>query len=282
MHGLRYAMLLVTSLPWVSSGTSASAAMAAAAPAAPAARPGWQEGQEGGRGSKESGDADQKKQLAKKERELRYAQMQVEIDRLSMESERSAWEARMTQVKAKADLAKRALDNFLAERQTKESQAALRLERSQWNMEEQRQELEELRAMYAKEEFAALTKELVLKRGEMGLQFAQRQVELQAAENANEARELDRRQRSLELEVVDAEQSVLEEKAKGQKLGLEQDLKTLKGKDQLQELEEEVGELKTKLAPKEVNVQELMQELKDVLQRLEKSQGKTGDQGGVQ
>ncbi len=133
---------------------------------------------------------------------VEYTQARFEEERLKFEN---LHEDRRAQVKAveaerERDEAKKKLDEFLATgKADRLARSALSLDRSRDWLHQSEQELKELEAMYAAEEFATMTKELVLHRGRKQVEFAKRDLEL-AEKEATRLRdeELPREERELQ------------------------------------------------------------------------------------
>ena len=110
------------------------------------------------------------------------AQAQMELRLAEMGAEASLMQAEQAVADANRELEEkeRALAVFNQfEQPHKLSEGQLSLDRALHRRELQADELNELKAMYAAEDFAAMTKELVLKRGVKGLEFAERGLELE-------------------------------------------------------------------------------------------------------
>jgi len=198
---------------------------------------------------------DKATELRKKERELDYARRELKITRLAQESEDR-------EIKNAVEDADRKLKEALAERDHfKAIQVALKLdegklgiERATEFRERQKQELEELEAMYKQEELATLTKELVIRRSRMDLELAQKTLALEGRKlEALSGHELPKKQRELDDAVVKAEKALAEAKAKDSRHGLEKELKLLKAEHAIDELEREVAKLKVEVEKQKQN-----------------------------
>jgi hypothetical protein len=125
------------------------------------------------------------------------------------------------------------------------AKAQLTLDRTQERAEESKQELEELMSMYKKEEFAALTKELVVNRGKKNLEFANRNLEHEATDMAQTRDvELPRKEKDLQMALHKAESKLREEHKDQEKLVNETELKLRKAERAVDDAEKELEKLK--------------------------------------
>lgn len=118
--------------------------------------------------------------------ELAVARLALELAELQArageaKAERGLAEAARALAEAESDLA--AFREI--ERPHEIAKAVLEIDQADHRRDGQHDELNELVAMYAAEDFAAMTKELVLKRGRKQLEFAERELELARAELAH-------------------------------------------------------------------------------------------------
>lgn len=110
---------------------------------------------------------------------LDKAQIKLEIAQLDAKNAAAASARAVESAKLDAEMAAQALANFLEVQKPLEmAEQTLSLDRSRQRVKESQEELEELEKMYAQEEFADLTKELVLGRGRSQLEMAKRSHEL--------------------------------------------------------------------------------------------------------
>ncbi len=109
----------------------------------------------------------------------------------------------------------RALTAFEAETETRLQSELLSLKRSEISMLESTEELAELEAMYDRDEFADITKELVVGRGRRQLEMAKQRLEIKEREFANlQEHELAEQQLSL-MDEIEAARFELEQSRKG-------------------------------------------------------------------
>src|SRR5262249_46558323 len=135
------------------------------------------------------------------------------------------------------------LDHFTrVERDSALRKEQLDVDKAEWSMEEKRQELHELETMYQQEEVATLTKELVLQRGKMALQHAERDLALER-EDLADLRDWGQphKQEDLAQKVEKAVRAVDDAKAKQSRTGLESRLKVLKAEQAIDELQAEIA-----------------------------------------
>jgi hypothetical protein len=220
------------------SSTGASSASAAEPSHPPAAKP---------------EDADAADKLLKGNRELDYAKMELDLSKMSIAAETRESENAVIDATQKLEAVKRDRDNFKGrEKPEKIADKQLDIDRAAWRMEESRQELAELESMYKKEDFAGLTKELVLQRGKKNLEFAQRGLDL--AKQSQEqlvSHELAKKELELDQAVERAEKALAEANAKKEKCATECKLKGMKAEHRVDEQQRAVDKMKSKEKPKD-------------------------------
>jgi hypothetical protein len=222
--------------------------LAAFALAACASNPSAESAPANGSGDKASpGKADEAKseELRKKKRELDYAKMQLEITRLDVGADERA--SKIAVDNAERDLAttKAEHDNFVNVLKPLEvAERMLALDGSKQRVVESEQEMKELEGMYAKEDFAGSTKELVLTRGKSHLDMAKRDLDLdkQRVEQMN-AFDHPKKEHDLNAAVERATQGAAEAHAKQDKGALEHKLTLLKAEHGIEDLEREIAKL---------------------------------------
>jgi len=190
--------------------------------------------------------------LRKKERELDYAKMELEIAKLGSAADEREADTAVKDATTKLEVAKKDQDNFLnLDKPQQVASSQLSLDRAQQSMEESRQELAELEAMYKQEDFAELTKELVLSRGRKRLEFAQRGYEI-AKKGQEElmGHDLPKKEKELAQAVEKAEKALSEAQAKKDRGALETKLKLTRAEHKIDDLAREVEKMKKKSAEK--------------------------------
>lgn len=186
--------------------------------------------------------ADKEGELRKKQREAEYARLQLEIARMEAKNGERELQDQLAAAERELAAASGELDNFSrVAREIETAERGLSLDRSKQNMLEAAQELSELEAMYAQEDFATMTEELVINRGRTRQAMAKRDFEL-AQRRAEQLRgfEHPKREREMTERVAKAEQALLEAKAKAEKSRVESKLALLKAEHSLDEAEREV------------------------------------------
>jgi hypothetical protein len=198
--------------------------------------------------AKEGGDEDSKEEKTKKkERELDDARVQLKITRQDTQAAERKEKDDVEEAEYALGKAKEALDQFQKVTSKLElSKATLGLDRATQRVEESKAELEELMSMYKKEDFAALTKELVLNRGKKNLEFANRALEHEKIEAAT-TRDVDlpRKEKDLQLALRKAENKLREEKAEQLKMADENELKLRKAERAVDDAEKAVAKMKS-------------------------------------
>ena len=180
--------------------------------------------------------------LAKKKRALEDAELELKI----AEQECAGEERR---AKDELDEAERHLQQATADRKAfleveKEIELArlqLGLDRTSWSVEADRQEMQELVAMYKKDDLAKMTKEMVIQRAQKKIDFGLRELENEQRE-ASHKREHDlaKKLREQEDAVIKAEHALREARAKQALVGDANKLKRGKQGHVLQDLREEI------------------------------------------
>lgn len=152
---------------------------------------------------------------------LALAEVKADSSRIEAESGLKAATAKLVD-------AEFALENFNSvEKAIELGRAKLELDRVAGRASDAEAELQELESMYSEEEFASLTKELVLARGRRSLEHAKRSLEFQTQEYTHlESQKLAAKERKLQRAVEEARSAVrtAELKLKAAKLRNEMDL----------------------------------------------------------
>lgn len=170
--------------------------------------------------------------------DLRSAEMSAEL------AMRKA-HARVLESEQTLDEAMQSLETFRGlEREHSVAEARLGLERMENRAVESQMELEELEAMYAADEFAGKTKELVLERGRRSLRMSQAMLELQRQELAMlENRELPQKERSLVRKVEAAERGLEEARFAAEQTELDNERKLRKAQREVEEAQAALEEV---------------------------------------
>jgi hypothetical protein len=198
----------------------------------------------------EKGDDDKdakEEKVKKKQRELDDARLQLTIARQETESADRKEKDDIQDAEYGMEKAPEALEQFQkVTRPLELAKAQLSYDRTKERAEESKQELEELMSMYKKEEFAALTKELVVNRGKKNLEFANRNLEQDETEMAHTRDiELPRKEKDLQMALQKADSKLREEHKDQEKLANENELKLRKAERAVDDAEKELEKLKT-------------------------------------
>jgi hypothetical protein len=185
--------------------------------------------------------------VKKKEHELDDARMQLKIARQDTQAAERKQKDDVEDAQYGMEKAREALEQFQkVTRPLELAKDELGYDRAKERVEESKQELEELMSMYKKEEFAALTKELVVNRGKKNLEFANRSLQQQEIERAQSRDvELPRKEKDLQLALHKAENKLREEKAEQEKLADENELKLRKAERAVDDAQKELDKLKS-------------------------------------
>lgn len=206
------------------------------------------------KGSKEEDGDDDKESAADKQKKAEHALEDARAELKIARQECQAAERKQKDEIEEAEYAlakeKEALDVFQKIGKPLElDKLKLGFDRSVQGVEESKAELEELMAMYKKEDFASLTRELVLSRGKKRLEFANRGLEHDKTEGAvTRDVELPRKEKDLELAVKKAENGLREARAAQAKLADENELKLKKAERGVDDAEKALAKAKAKAA----------------------------------
>jgi len=179
----------------------------------------------------------------KEARELHFAELGLAIAKLDAEHSTAKSDQDLAEAQREVGEAQRKLDLFVNHEQPKElAEAQLGYDRAAHRRELALDELNELISMYEAEEFAELTKELVLKRGRKSLEFSERGLELERQEQAvlqNET--LPKRQRDLEHALLKAQQGLASAELSHAKSRIEVEVSLAKAAHKLEDLQREAA-----------------------------------------
>ena len=114
----------------------------------------------------------------KRAHELELARMELELAGMEAEREVQECKRKLEEARREVDEARRAMEHFRAKSPRELAEQQLDLDRSVQAKTEAEQELREMEATYAKDQFATDTKELVLMRHRKRVEFAARGLEL--------------------------------------------------------------------------------------------------------
>jgi hypothetical protein len=198
--------------------------------------------------AEEEGDESPREEVDKAERALAYARIEMSIAEADTGASKRKAEDGVASAQRKLEEARKALEHFRAkERDLEMSKLTLGLDQASWRVEAEKQELAELEAMYKKDDVATLTKELVLQRGKKGVEFAERDLAHEQREaEAKRGFELPKKERELEVEVLEAELALRDARAEAEKTGLAIDLALRKARDEVADAENALGKAQKK------------------------------------
>ncbi len=194
--------------------------------------------------------AEQQKELDKKRRELRYARAELEPAAMERRLHTMATETSLRETAAALEDARVDLTVFRTSVKPRELEdKRIGLDGRVHRADHAKDELAELTAMYEADEFAKVTKELVLKRGRRELEIAERSLAVARQEFEHfEKHELPKREHELERKVEAAEHARKKAELEAQKRQVEDEIAAAKAKDRIEELERDIAELEQKLA----------------------------------
>ncbi len=199
------------------------------------------------KGDSKSDEAAQRK----KQRDFAYAQLALESAKLDAENDLRSGERGVAAAERELEAAERELDHFQKNVKALEvDERALAVERSKQNVVEAAEELAELEAMYAQEDFAKTTKELVMTRGRTRLEMSRRDLAL-AERRARFLVEFEHAKRAREFEerVTKARNALEEARARLTKQKLDKRLSLLKSEHALEDAQRALDEAKPAAQP---------------------------------
>ena len=184
--------------------------------------------------------------LQKKERELNYAKLQLQITELELQADERSQKNSIADSERGVRKSEEELSDFLqSQKQIESAERALSLDQQQEGVRETQQEYDELESMYKDEDFAKKTKELVLSRGKARLGFSQRGMELSTSRrDFHEKFVMPRKERDLREALEKARTGLEDGRAMAERKKLSNQLQLLRAKDGLDELQKEVEKLK--------------------------------------
>ena len=183
-----------------------------------------------------SGDADA---AGKPAQQLELARLELRIAEHDAKGKTAAAEAEVAKAERAHALARREAESFGSlDVATQLEAAIIDRDRKAYAAEEARAELAELEAMYAAEEFAKSTKELVLQRGRRKLEIAQRDLEnTRRRIELLEAHTLARKRAELEGKVQETEAALTKARHEQTKAALDGELAIGKARVKVEGLE---------------------------------------------
>lgn len=202
----------------------------------------------------EKPDAQAKLKKLREERDdasadLEESQLELKLTELRTNREQADQEVALAEAQRALDEARADLKHFVeVERTHRIAEAELGLDRSAEYAEQAAAELKELEAMYAEEEFATMTKELVLRRGKKSREFAARGLANQKTDvRTLKEHKLPKERRDLEHALETATREVTEAKGDLALGTLERELTLLRARRGVRELEKKVKDLNEKI-----------------------------------
>ena len=137
--------------------------------------------------------------------EITLAELELATAQVESQKEVGGAEQALQLAELRLKEARSALEEFtVRKRPLRVQEARLELDRAAGRAADAKAELAELEAMYAEDEFAATTKELVLTRGRRDLEHAERSLQIQQTKLTNlSEEELPREERKLQREALE-------------------------------------------------------------------------------
>jgi hypothetical protein len=189
------------------------------------------------------------KKAKKLSHELEMAQLELQVADLEVTIKSRGANAGVEKSTRALELAEAALKSFTGDVAPMElEQAKIRLDRSRHSADHAKDELAELKAMYKADEFAEMTKELVLKRGERRLELALRSLKVEERRLAHlQTSEHPRRKKELVGKVRDAKHALEKAQLENKKVGIEIRILKSKAVFKAEELERDLKDVRGKI-----------------------------------
>ncbi len=171
----------------------------------------------------------------KKERGITYARMELALAEMDAEFEMRDAKLDLERAMQGLDAAQRDLRHFTdVERPLELEDQQMDVDRGVESALEQKQELEELMKMYKADDFAKMTKELVLQRGKFRMELAQREMELTKKRAADkQAHALAVKELDLKLALKKAQDGVYGAESKMKKTQAHNELELMRARHKL-------------------------------------------------
>ncbi|NUP96741.1 MAG: hypothetical protein HUU28_11320 [Planctomycetaceae bacterium] len=175
--------------------------------------------------------------------DLELARTELALAELEVGQNQREAEQKLQKAREGRDEAKRALEHFMAKLPRELEESQLSLDRQTQGKLEAEQELREMEATYAKDQFATDTKELVLMRHRKRLEFAERGLRIAHAEFTDKRDvELPKAQREAERRLRESEQSVADAEHALERTKLSSQMQLARKRWAMQELERPADE----------------------------------------
>lgn len=179
----------------------------------------------------------------KRAHDLELARTELALAEVEVAQNQREAEQKLQKAREGVDEARRALQHFMAKLPRELEETQLNLDRQAQGKLEAEQELREMEATYAKDQFATDTKELVLMRHRKRLEFAERGLKLAQAEFADKREvELPKAQREAERRLRDTEQSLMEAEHAFERTKLSSEMQLVRKRWSVKELERPLDE----------------------------------------
>ncbi len=212
---------------------------------------------ETGTKQKTESPAKMKKKTVQLRQQMEIARLELEVSELSVSlRERKAKES-VRSAKFAVEMAQQTLSTFVhSEAPVKIKESKISFDQAKNRAELAKDELNELIAMYNADEFAEMTKELVLKRGRRNVEFSQRRLAVQAEKLERLQKvELPKKQHELENKLRQAQAKLADSNLEAKKTAIEIKIMKIKAANKIKNLASDLKEASEKLAKIGANAQ---------------------------
>jgi len=179
------------------------------------------------------------------------ARRKLERAQLDVEMGRREGDLALAKARVELDLARKELEHFLAfEQPQRLASGQLDLQQTADGMSEQQEEMQQLELMYAKDDLADKTKEIVIVRGKRRFERAKQRLEL-ATKAQTDLRDVQLPQQRLKLElaVKDKEAEVMRAEFGAKAGALDKETAVIAAKQELAKAERDLAKAKARPSP---------------------------------
>ncbi len=198
-------------------------------------------------GASTSKKAGPQRAVEKKERELRYARIELELLDSKLQADSSASELQVESAQRAVEDASTALDRFeKLEQPLHEAESELSLDRSKRRVIEERQNLEGIRRIYA-DEVEAEAEAIVIERHVRNVEFAERGLAIaEQRQHLSLENEIRSKERKLRWAVREASAKLRKTQQDAERARSKSELEMMKKNDAVSELQRELDDLNKK------------------------------------
>ena len=194
---------------------------------------------------KKNGDSNKQAKHDELSRKLDIARRKLDKARMASTHSQAGYGQQLAKAEEDLVVASTKLQHFRQHTSvTRTARAELDLQRSEDSYQEAQEELAQLEIMYAEEDFADKTKEIVLQRGKRRLERSKRNLEIRRPEVAFlKSETLPLEEKELQLKLEEAQRTLEKTRREAESAELDKAIAVLSAEAELAKLEFELGEL---------------------------------------